>query len=254
MVSSKTERKVMKKMSRVLAAASPTQQPQAAAAGSSGAGSVPQALVPAPLPANDNLMTRREVLLKKSFARRAKKDEQSSSAAQSAGKKKLKLDKSAARRPGVQQKKVTADANAGPSTTLNAKLATRPDTAKSKAKSDPKASKLVAGALHAVSKQQAARAQPITTQNLSSARRHDFFVKELNQFNKVLALPEFKKDPFAAIESHLDLTMKKLEPQTADFGRRPLAAAAGQPPKQHASYNQTRPSHQQQQTRGTPRR
>jgi hypothetical protein len=54
----------------------------------------------------------------------------------------------------------------------------------------------------------------ITTQNLPSARRHDFFVKELKQFKKVIALREFQQDPFACIQSHLDLTLKRLPPQS----------------------------------------
>jgi hypothetical protein len=200
----------MKKMSRVIGASSDTPAPHTTAAAASASG-VPRAVVPAPLPTNEKLLTRREILLKKSFARRdkqrddgeKKKAAMSSKAAPSSGKKKKVLTRAG------QPTKVVADGSSG---TVSSRGGVQ--------------AKLVGSAVQAVTKLQS---NPITTHNLSAARRHDFFVKELNQFNKVLAQPAFIQDPFAAIESHLDATMRRLKPQTVDYGKKQVAGASAVP-------------------------
>lgn len=58
-----------------------------------------------------------------------------------------------------------------------------------------------------------------TSLNLSSARRHELFVSEINQFNNVAAHAEFQADPLGAIQRHLEATTNRLRPQTESIGR-----------------------------------
>ena len=69
--------------------------------------------------------------------------------------------------------------------------------------------------------------------NLKSAQRHDVFVSELNHFNKAMAIPEFKADPFGTIEAHIMQTATMLRKQTPDIGRKVEAKG---PTMRHASY------------------
>lgn len=171
-----------KKMTRVVSAESG----DADAAMTSGV--VPDAVVPTALPA-DHLQTRRERLLKKAFA--AKR------ASRASGEKKQ-----------TQQK-------------ASKKLVVKGDSSSDgprKAK-DVQQQKLVNAAT-----QKAARSEvgTHTSLNLSAARRHDMFVSELNQFNRVVSMPEFQSDPMDCIQQHLATTMRSLKPQTPDVGRAPV--------------------------------
>lgn len=90
---------------------------------------------------------------------------------------------------------------------------------KPKAKADPA---VVAMSLHNLSRRMQ-RNQ--TVQNLHSNTRHRIYVAEMDQMKIVTKHPQFIADPMSAIQAHLDNTMVKLKPATADYGRQPAGAA-----------------------------
>lgn len=202
----KVSRKLSKKMSRVTGGTAEDDTQAQPAASSSG---VPAQAVPTDIPNEVHLQTRREQLLKKIFAKKSN-------------------DKDG----GVKKKR-----------------SERESTIVSKKDEDvriPKSVKKTKKDLEAVGRQALAKAQKEpehmqlkTSLNMKSAARHDLFVKELNLFQHVSQMPHFVEDPFAAIQQHLDSTMKKLVPQTADVGRRPAGQAPPFNPRQrhHNSFS-----------------
>lgn len=159
---------------------------------------------PAPLPAA-HLQTRRERMLKKSLgvARRA------ADSSKATGKRRVDS------RPERAAKTVAAPAGAAPRG--------RPQ------KRQRGAAAAVDPAVARVSLAQLSRRMRDnqSIQNLHAATRLRVFNAEVTQMNMVREHPAFAADPVAAIQQHLEATMARLQPQTPDYGRAPVAAAAG---------------------------
>lgn len=64
------------------------------------------------------------------------------------------------------------------------------------------------------------RRTTLTTTNLSDKTRGRIVAAELKQVESVATHPQFVADPLAALEQHLSATADRLQPQTADIGRR----------------------------------
>lgn len=182
---------------------------------------------PAAIPENVQLQTKRERLLKKIYAKKSAPGVGSgvSSAATAKSAKSAKVAK-ASTVGGVPKKRKTkeivAPATSGNNEEDNDGAAGEPTTRKM-------TTALERAALKVAAKQQ----QPMqrkTSLNLSSAARHDLFVSELNLFNQVANQPSFVSDPYGNLQAHLDATLRRLQPQTQDIGRRP--EQQGQPRQQ----------------------
>jgi hypothetical protein len=188
----KVSRKLSKKMGRVVSGSDDTNTTSQSNAPLSSSG-VPAQAVPAEIPTEVHLQTRRERLLKKIFAKKSSDKE--------GGAKKKRADRS------TESTVVSKDEPERSATTSK-----RRELAE------------------AVGRQVLAKApqeppmQVKTSLNMKSGVRHDMFVRELNLFHNVSQNAAFVEDPFGAIQQHLDSTMKRLMPQTADIGRRPKPA------------------------------
>ena len=65
----------------------------------------------------------------------------------------------------------------------------------------------------------------MTTTNLSDRERFKIFVMEKQQVQSVANHAAFQADPIGAIERHLAATADRLQPQTADVGRKHVVKA-----------------------------
>ncbi|CUG89484.1 Hypothetical protein, putative [Bodo saltans] len=192
----KVSRKLSKKMGRVVGGSADDQNNNASHDAQPSSSGVPAQAVPAEIPTEVHLQTRRERLLKKIFAK-----------------------KSTEKEGGAKKKRVERNTE---STTVVSKDQTERAASKSNSKRRELAEAVGRQVIAKVAQEQPMQVK--TSLNMKSGVRHDMFVRELNLFHNVTQNAAFVEDPFGAIQQHLDSTMKKLVPQTADVGRRPKPA------------------------------
>lgn len=205
---SKLGRKLTKKMDRVVSRCNADESGSSVAQSSSSTAAVPQAALPASIPTDVSMMTRRERMLTSAFAKKEK--------TRSIKERKLAAtsgDKATSKRGDGRQKKTTVvdveDSEGGSKKKMIGALLKKSTQRQPTERHDSRNHESNPGGRSML--------------KASAAQRHDAFVKELNLFTRVSQMPTFQQDPFAAIETHLDATMSTLKPQTADIGRRPEA-------------------------------
>lgn len=210
----KVGRKIAKKIERVTDAES-TQ--------AVGEGVVPAEALPAPIP-EEHLMTKRERMLKKVFAKKSNSTQA--------------VKKTSSKKKATTTVLKDADEEADDTTANDEGFGEdhQPSTSNSVVSGMRKLKGMkLDGAVRAAAakltreQQQQPVQQTKTSLNLSSAQRHDMFVSELNLFNRVNQMQAFQDDPFGSIQQHLDSTMRKLQPQTDNVGRKQLQSNVSAP-------------------------